>query len=75
MLEIRTREDFEAFLTMAARGDRAIYYRGYLAAEQASKPVLRELNVAVNAAKENDQVVMLQKKLADYLYEYHVIRT
>jgi hypothetical protein len=75
MLEINTRDMFEAFLKDAQRGDKAIYYRGYLAIDVSKHSTLRDLNDAIQQAKKNDLVILFQEKLGEFQYEYRVVKT
>jgi hypothetical protein len=74
MIEIRNHDDFQAFLALAKRGDRAIYYRGFLATGGRTAAI-RELQEAIHVAKMRDSVVLVQKRIDEGHYEYHVIKT
>jgi len=73
-IEIRTADEFNAFLTAAQPGECAVYYRGYLARDMTTAPV-RALALAARLAQVNGQATLTQRRLAEDLYEYRVTRS
>ena len=78
MIEVRTVDEFTAFLTLAKRGEMAIYHRGFLARDTRRPHVentkVRQLAEAAKVANKNGIATLTQRRLGEGVYEYLAIR-
>jgi hypothetical protein len=73
MIEVTTADEFKSFMIIARPGERAIYYRGYLARDLKIAGV-RELAYEAALASKHGMATLTQRKLGKDSYEYLATR-
>jgi hypothetical protein len=73
-IEIRTADEFQSFLTIAVRGERALYHRGYLACDARGPSPTVKLLQATRLASDRGLAVLTQRRIGSHCYEYYATR-
>jgi hypothetical protein len=74
-VHVRNPVDFETFLTLAKRGDRVIYHRGYLPFDmRGGGEEVRKLAEVAKLASNRGHAALLQRRLGEADYEYLAVR-
>jgi hypothetical protein len=73
-IETRTADEFRSFITIAVRGECAIYHRGYLARDKSKDAGVLALANAAKHASSQGVATLTQRRLGDHDYEYLATR-